>query len=253
MNRTTMIDVVIEKQRLSRVLDILTALVDEAVFAFDTNELLVTVVDPATVGLADLTLDENDFESYSATQHAIGLNLTRLNNIIGIAENNDTLVSLSYDETVHKLRIEVDDLDYTMAVIDPDTIDTSDIPNVDYDAHFSLSTSALSHAISAADMVSETIRFGVDEDGDVYLDAEGDTDDMTYTPTEDEIEYPENFTATDIISEFSLDYLKDMSGVFGSDEYLDISLGDELPVEMSFSAATNGNGRYMLAPRIDST
>ena len=232
-------------------LDSVSVLVDECKIRLNEEELSIRAVDPANVGMVDLTLEAAAFESYEADGGVIGVNLARLEDIAGMANSGD-LIHLELDEETRKLHIEIDGLSYTLALIDPDSIrQEPDIPDLDLAAEIVVEGAQIDRGIKAADMVSDHIRLRVDEtDEAFFIEAEGDTDDVDLRlPREDLIA----LTAGPADSLFSLDYLKDMNKAIPGDAEVTIELGEEFPVKLHYGFAEGlGNVTFMLAPRIQS-
>jgi len=90
------------------------------------------------------------------------------------------LIQLELDEETRKLHIQIDGLEYTLALIDPDSIrQEPDIPDLDLPAEVVLEGKDVNRSVTAADMVSDHIALGVDKtDEFFYANAEGDTDDV---------------------------------------------------------------------------
>jgi len=190
-------------------LDSVSVLVDECKIRLNEEELSIRAVDPANVGMVDLTLEAAAFESYEADGGVIGVNLARLEDIAGMANSGD-LIHLELDEETRKLHIEIDGLSYTLALIDPDSIrQEPDIPDLDLAAEIVVEGAQIDRGIKAADMVSDHIRLRVDEtDEAFFIEAEGDTDDVDLELTREDLIA---LTAGPADSLFSLDYLKDMN------------------------------------------
>ncbi|WP_435119382.1 DNA polymerase sliding clamp [Halolamina sp. C58] len=246
-----MFKAIVSASTLRDSLDAVSVLVDECKIRLNEEELSIRAVDPANVGMVDLTLEAAAFESYEADGGVIGVNLTRLEEVAGMA-NADDLIHLELDEETRKLHIEVEGLSYTLALIDPDSIRKEpDIPDLDLPAEITLEGAQLNRGITAADMVSDHIRLRVDEtDETFHIEAEGDTDDVDLQlESEDLIA----LTAGPADSLFSLDYLKDMNKAIASDAEVRVELGEEFPVKLHYEFAEGlGNVTFMLAPRIQS-
>jgi proliferating cell nuclear antigen len=232
-------------------LDSVSVLVDECKIRLNEDELTIRAVDPANVGMVDLTLEAAAFESYEADGGVIGVNLNRLEDIVGMA-NADDLVHLELNEETRKLHIQIDGLSYTLALIDPDSIrQEPDIPDLDLASNIVVEGRQLDRGIKAADMVSDHIRLRVDETEEAfYIEAEGDTDDVDFELAREDL--------IDLVpgpadSLFSLDYLKDMNKAIPSDAEVTVELGEEFPVKLHYDIAEGlGEVTYMLAPRIQS-
>ncbi|QLG28186.1 DNA polymerase sliding clamp [Halorarum halophilum] len=246
-----MFKAIVSASTLRDALDSVSVLVDECKIRLNEDELAIRAVDPANVGMVDLSLEAAAFESYEADGGVIGVNLNRLEDIAGMASSGD-LVHLELDEETRKLHIEMEGLSYTLALIDPDSIrQEPDIPDLDLAAEIVLEGAQLDRGIKAADMVSDHIRLRVDEADEAFIiEAEGDTDDVDLRlPREDLID----LQAGPADSLFSLDYLKDMNKAIPSDAEVRIELGEEFPVKLHYEFAEGmGHTTFMLAPRIQS-
>jgi len=246
-----MFKAIVDAETLRTALDSVGVLVDECKIHLNEDGLAIRAVDPANVGMVDLDLDASAFESYEADGGLIGVNLTRLFDIAKMADS-DQLVQLELDEETRKLHIQLDGLEYTLALIDPDSIRKEpDLPDLDLPARIVLEGADIDRAVKAADMVSDHIALGVDEDGEFfYVDAEGDTDDVHFELPRDELIDLQVGAAHSL---FSLDYLKDMNRAIPKNGEVTVDLGEEFPVRIGFEIAEGqGSVTYMLAPRIQS-
>jgi proliferating cell nuclear antigen len=246
-----MFNAIVSADTLQATLDSVGVLVDECKIHLEADGLEIRAVDPANVGMVDLSLSEAAFESYEADGGLIGVNLVRLQDIAGMADS-DQLVHLELDEETRKLHISIDGLEYTLALIDPESIrEEPDLPDLDLPADIVIEGRDIDRAVTAADMVSDHIELGVDDADELfYVKAEGDTDDVHLElDTEDLIA----LTPGPASSLFSLDYLKDMNKAIPADAEVTMELGEEFPVKLHFEIAEGeGTVTYMLAPRIQS-
>ena len=246
-----MFKAIVSASTLQDALDSVSVLVDECKIRLNEADLSIRAVDPANVGMVDLTLDAAAFESYEADGGVIGVNLAKLEDFVGMA-TGDQLVELELDEETRKLNIRMDGLSSTLALIDPDSIrQEPDIPDLDLAADIVLEGAQLDRGIKAADMVSDHVRLRVDADAEAFhIEAEGDTDDVDFTLGTDDLIA---LAAGAADSLFSLDYLKDMNKAIPKDAEVTVELGEEFPVKIHYAVAEGqGNVTYMLAPRIQS-
>ena len=246
-----MFTAIVRADTLQATLDSVGVLVDECKIHLDDDGIEIRAVDPANVGMVDLSLDASAFESYEADGGVIGVNLVRLQDIAGMA-GGDQLVHLDLDEETRKLHISIDGLEYTLALIDPESIrEEPDLPELDLPATIVIEGRDIDRAVTAADMVSDHIELGVDDgDEQFYVAAEGDTDDVHLELDRDDLI---DLVAGPASSLFSLDYLKDMNKAIPKDTEVTVELGEEFPVKFHFEFAEgDGSVTYMLAPRIQS-
>ncbi|GAB3690259.1 DNA polymerase sliding clamp [Salinarchaeum chitinilyticum] len=246
-----MFKAIVDAETLGDALDAVSVLVEECKIHLEEDGLAIRAVDPANVGMVDLELDASAFESYEADGGLIGVDLSRLQDIAGMADKGQ-LIELELDEETRKLHTQIDGLEYTLALIDPDSIrQEPDIPDLDLSAEIVLEGADIDRAVTAADMVSDHIALGVDADEELfYVDAEGDTDDVHFELDPADLI---GLEAGEAHSLFSLDYLGDIQKAIPGDAEVTVELGEEFPVKLHFEIA-EGQGRvtYMLAPRIQS-
>ena len=246
-----MFNAIVRAETLQATLDSVGVLVDECKIHLDDGGIEIRAVDPANVGMVDLSLDASAFESYEADGGLIGVNLVRLQDIAGMADS-DQLVHLELDEETRKLHISIDGLEYTLALIDPESIrEEPALPDLDLAATIVIEGRDIDRAVTAADMVSDHIELGVNEAEEVfYVKAQGDTDDVHL---ELDAEALIDLVVGPASSLFSLDYLQDMNKAIPKDAEVTMELGDEFPVKLHFDIAEGeGSVTYMLAPRIQS-
>jgi proliferating cell nuclear antigen len=246
-----MFNAIVSAETLQAALDSVSVLVDECKIHLTEDGLEIRAVDPANVGMVDLTLAASAFESYETDGGLIGVNLSRLEDIAGMGDAGQ-LIHLELDEETRKLHISIDGLEYTLALIDPDSIrQEPDLPDLDLSAHIVIEGRDIDRAVTAADMVSDHIALGVNDGAkQFYVDAEGDTDDVHLELGQDDLI---DLTPGDAHSLFSLDYLQNMNKAIPSDAEVRMELGEEFPVKLHFDfAEAEGTVTYMLAPRIQS-
>ena len=234
---------------IKTVLKTLRAIVDEARIHIDENGISMRAVDPANVAMDDLDLTAAAFESYDATPGVIGVDLDRFADAVGMANKGDP-VQLSLDQQTRKLVIHVDGLEFTMACLNPKTIRAEpEIPDLDLPAEVTLSRNTLDRGVKAADMVSDHIRFTMDEAPEQFcIEAEGDTDDVELEIDSEDLK---DVTAADAEALFSLDYMKDVVRTIPKGTAVTMTVGTDFPVIMAYELADgNGHVTRMLAPRI---
>lgn len=228
-----------------------SALVDECKINLGTEGIEIRAVDPANVAMCQADLDAGAFESYEADGGTIGVNLDRLEDVIGFADSGD-LVHLELNEQTRKLDVQVSALDYTLALIDPDSIrQEPDIPDLDLPAEVVVEGQDLQLMAEASDIVSDHISLGVDAGrGVFYSNAEGDTDDASIELDEDDVIDRSGSGARSL---FSLDYITDVTGAMPDEVEVRVILGDEFPIKMYYDLAEGrASVTSLVAPRIQS-
>jgi proliferating cell nuclear antigen len=227
----------------------LRAVVDEAKIQVGPDGIHTRAVDPANVAMYDVALAAGAFESYDATDGVLGLNLERFAEVLKLAKKDD-LVQLSFNTTSFKLAIHIDGVEFTMALIDPDSIRPEpDLPEMDLPISLTLEEAQFARGVKAADMVSDHISFRCDEsEATVYVEAEGDTDDINLKLTEDDLS---ELTAVDGQALYSLDYIEDISKQFPKGAEITLLFGSDFPMMFDYEFSEGEcEVLAMVAPRI---
>lgn len=230
-----------------------SALVSECKLRTEADGLAMTAVDPANVAMVDVELDASACAHYDADGGVLGVNLERLTDVLGMADDED-MVELRLDAETRKLEIDIGGLEYTLALIDPDSIRAEpDIPDLDLPGTYVAAGQEFGRGVTAADLVSDHVELAAQDGDALKILADGDTDDVEVTIGEDELLSGRHDGDGPTSSLFSLDYLEDMFGPVGRDDDVSVLLGDEMPVKLRYST-TGGDVSVlnMLAPRIQS-
>lgn len=244
-------EAIITADRLEPALEAVSTIVDECKIRLSEDGLTIRAVDPSNVGMCRVSVDADAFESFRAQAGVIGVNLERLEDVVGMADGGE-LVHLALDPATRKLEIAVGKLSYTLSLIDPDSIrQEPDLPDLELPARVVCEGRVISQAVSAADLCSDHISLGCDEDAAVfYAEAMGDTDDVRIDLGRDDVIELEPGAAHSL---FSLDYLDDMEAAIDSGAEVALNIGEEFPVRMAFERAdSHVSVVFMLAPRISS-
>jgi len=230
----------------------LRTIVDEAKLRFDDDGLRSRAVDAANVAMVDVGISDAAFDRLDVDDETtLGVSLETFADVLGMAESDDDLIAVLNTETRKlELSFPATGLEYTCALIDPDAIrQEPDIPDLDLGGEFVVPGRAIDRGLSAADLVSDHIRFtGVSADR-LRLSADGDTDSVDLEI--DDALIDGELTGGEQESLFSLDYLTDITRPIGSDSAVTVDLGSEMPVKMHFETGGGDiNVTAMVAPRI---
>ncbi|WP_254810695.1 DNA polymerase sliding clamp [Natronosalvus amylolyticus] len=222
--------------------DVLEAYFEQFTEILDELRLQITMegfeaggVDPAQVAGIEHTLPKAAFDHYSSTGGLIGLDLGRITDVLSLAEHGDQ-ATLELDQETRKLEIEIDGMEYTLSLIDPESVRKEvEVPDLDLPATIQIEGKALERGVKAADMVSDHIRFqvtGPDDDEPTFIiSASGDTDDVHLELTDDELVDLESGAGDSL---FSLDYLSDLVKGIPTNAVVTIHLGEEMPCILEF-------------------
>jgi len=238
---------IVDAEILRKLVKASSILVDEAKIRTSPEGISMRAVDSANVAMVSFELGKDAFELYEADESEIGVDLHRLEEILGIARKGDRVsVSVSDDES---MKIRIRNLSYTLSLIDPSSMRRDPrVPNLEFSAEVCTSGEDIDRAIRAAAKISDYVILGVENDV-FYIEAQGDAESMRFEMTRDELFELKGGNAK---SMFSLDYLSDMTKSFRSSPEVRIHLGTDYPVKITFPVTPSGEVSYLLAPRIES-
>ena len=246
---TKMFKAVIGAEKLKDSIESISTLVDEAKFRLTPNGLSVKAVDPANVAMVSFDLAKDAFDSFEATEGELGIDLTKLNGVMEMADKSDN-IELELDEAGHKLIVRMRGLAYTMSLLDPSSIRKEPkVPVLDLPAHIVVRGDDIKRAVKAAEKVSDYMSMGVK--GDVFfMEAEGDTDRVLVELRREQLI---DLQPADAKSLYSLDYLSDMSKILGKSNEVTIDLGKDYPLKIKVKIA-DGHGEVscMLGTTVES-
>jgi proliferating cell nuclear antigen len=249
----TVFEATIEAGVLDEILDGVSVLVDECRLRMNGDQLKIRAVDAANVGMVDADLSASAFESYNATTGVLGVPLDRLEDVLMFADSTD-LVHIELNAETRKLEIETNGMEYTLALIDPDSIRKEpDIPDMGLDNTFSIEGADFNRAIKAADMVSDHLEIATHVTGRsdiVEFSAAGDTDDVQLELDRGDLVMCDVIDGESAL--FSLDYLKDIKKPIPKDSVVHVKTNDTMPLKMNVEMADGAlDLNYMIAPRIE--
>ncbi len=244
-----MFKAVIGSDKLKDTIESVSTLVDEAKFKINPDGISVRAVDPANVAMVSLDIAKDAFDSFEATEGELGIDLTKLNGIMEMADKSDN-IELDLDETAHKLVVRMRGLSYTMSLLDPSSIRKEPkVPSLDLPVRIIIKGEDMKRAIKAAEKVSDYMSMGTR--GEIFfMEAEGDTDNVRIEMTKEQLI---DIKSGEAKSLYSLDYLADISKILGKASEVTIDLGKDYPLKIRFKIAEgHGEVSYMLAPRVES-
>lgn len=249
------LDVRIDADRLAEAVDGALAIADECRMAFDDG-MVLRVRDPADVAMAELQLDRDAFEGYTANGEVVGVTLDRLRDAASMADGDQIDLSLSEDG---RFDLNAGSLEYAFAPLAAEAVRQVEwIEGETVAASAVLAGEQLQRAVAAADLVADHATFVVErDDPGLTVTATGDTDDVSRSFERADLESLDPGAEADgpVESLYSVDYLGDIVGAIPRAATVSVEFlgggegGCPLSLEHDFADGA-GTGRWLLAPRI---
>lgn len=239
----------IKSDVLKGIVYIVSTLVDEVKFSISSDSVSLRAIDPAHVAMIEADVSSKAFESYSAEETEIGLDLEKVKSVLKLAGPSD-VISMEHDPDQGRLTFRIGNITRSMSLVDTGSMSDPKVPNIDLRANVKVKVDQLQKGVRASESISDHISLEADSDG-FELACRGDTDSAVLRiPTED----LESITADEKArSLYPLDYFSNMLKVIPSSTVIDIQLDTDYPVKLLFGLA-EGEAKfvYFLAPRIES-
>lgn len=225
----------------------LNTLVNEALFNFGNDGLIVRAIDPANVSMVEVEAPPTAFDVYSVNEEVkIGLDVNRIVDFLKIAKKKDS-IEMEYDKERNQFKIKVGNIEYQIATIPPENMKEPKTPDLQLTAKVVIDAGEFKSAIQCISKIkAEAVVFRTDETG-LYIEANTDTDRIAFNVSELQMIEFNKATAK---SMYSMEYLKDLTKIAEKGDTVAIEFGNDLPLSLTYNV-DGINIRYLLAPRIE--
>lgn len=237
----------IRAEPLKAWLESINAIVDEHRHHVTETGFRASAVDPANAAMVQTVLGANEFEEFDCEKCTIGIDTEKLMKSLKKAGSDD-LVTLEFDEETRRLAIEYGPMSRELATIDPDVIrHEPDMPDLDYLGSVIVSTDHMNDAIWSCEMIADQVTIELLENESIVFRTDGDTDRARTELGEEYLHGSEISGAGGSL--LSINYLNDIIRALSCD-LVELSVGDELPLEIVGEIGENSRAKYVVAPRI---
>ena len=242
-----MLNVKARQELLSRIVDTISIVVEEARFDFSEDGLSVRVVDPSHVAMVKLDVDAVAFETWEVEQANVGLEMRKLKELISLG-SADEIISMTYDGKGDVL-MNLGKIDRSSRPLDNNTLNPPNLPNLDLPCTVTLGGAELSQAFRAARQVGDLVTLSIDPE-QFTIHVSGPNDAVTVAFGQDELQAIT--CAAPAKSQYSLTYLVPLGKIFGGIDSVTIAFGENFPLAMDFTFSDgSGSVKYFLAPRVE--
>ncbi|MCK5605872.1 hypothetical protein KAR91_28505 [Candidatus Pacearchaeota archaeon] len=237
-------------EKLSRIVRIVNALVDEVRVKIDKKGWKITCVDPAHVAMLDMDVDKKVFDKYDFKDKLeIGVDVDKLKDILTLCEKHgiETFEGEIMEGKVtgtHDILVTVGNLKRLLVGVNVEGMSNPKIPNYPNDGQpveREVKVEDLVFGMKNAELISDHIAFIADDFG-LKLRADGDMDHV-------DMLLNDNGHKESQRSQFSLDYLGTIIEVAPVDK-INLRLGTDYPVDIVYDFE-GVKVRYLLAPRVE--
>ena len=232
---------------LSKVVELISALVIEVKFKIDSSGMSVIAIDPANVAMVRFFLSKDAFSQFEldkSKQEIWGVNLEELKKILRRAGIKSSLI---FKREENRLSIEMPDKikrNFTLNLIDIKSED-KEMPNLEFSARVEMNSSDLIDAVEDCDVVADACSFII-ENNNFVIEAKS----LNSARSEfsgDEV----NIKAENCRARYSVEYLeKFIKGSKLCDKTV-LNFANDHPLRMDLKIE-NMELNFILAPRVES-
>ena len=238
----------IKMEVLREVVEVISTLVTEAKLGISKDGIDVKAVDPSHVAMLVLKLHTGAFEEYTGEPTEIGVDVDKFKEVLRLSKPGDIL-DLQYEGGKNRLVVHVGKLTRHMAVVDPAGITDPKVPNVSPPGVVVVKVEELRQGIRGSESISDHVTISLDAEG-FSMHSEGETDRVDMKIPKDGLTRLE--AKEPVKSMYPLDFFSGMVKSITSADEVTLFVGNEYPLKIEFGIASGkGDGRYLLAPRVE--
>jgi proliferating cell nuclear antigen len=239
----------IKSETLKGLVNIISTLIDEVKFTITPEGMTLKAVDPAHVAMIELKVGAKAFESYSAGETEIGLDLDKVKTVLKLAGQGD-IIAVEQDENNGRFVFKIGNVTRSMNMVDTSSMNDPKVPQLSLSASAVMLVDQLQRGIRAAESISDHISLKADP-GFFELSCEGDTDYASLKLKRSDLDVLEVPSA--VHSLFPLDYFSNLLKAIPVGTKVRVELDSDYPVKLVFGlAGGEASVVYFLAPRIES-
>jgi proliferating cell nuclear antigen len=233
---------------ISKIIDTLGVVVEDARFDFGEDGLEIRVVDPSHVAMIRMKIDSAAFDTWELDETSLGLELRKIKELVSLGGPTD-LIEMAYGDETGVLTVNLGKIDRNIRPLDNSTMTPPTLPELKLPCKVTISGADFTQALKAARQVGDLVNFSIDENT-FTVHVLGSTDSVTVAFNKDELQHIE--CEGPARSQYSLTYLVPLSKVFGNLESVNIGFGENYPLSMSFNFYDGAaEVQYFLAPRVE--
>ena len=242
-----MLNVTARQDLMSKIIDTLGVVVEDAKFEFKEDRLQATVVDASHVAMIELRVDAAAFETWEVEESQLAVELKKIKELISLGSADDH-IEMAFTQDV--LTLNLGKIDLNIRPLDPSTINSPNLPNIEIPSTIEINGSALAQALRASRLGGDLVNFSIDANT-FTVRVQGQPDSVNVSFSKDDLESLN--CSKPARSQYSLTYLVPLSKVFGSLGTVKLGFGESFPLRLEFSF-NDGAAEvvYFLAPRVES-
>ena len=243
-----MLNVTARLDLMSKILDTLKAVVEDAKFDFKENSLHIRVVDHSHVAMIQMDIDSAAFDTWELDETSIAFEIDMVRDLVSLGTPEEML-NLKADEGTGVLQAKLGNVEGELRTIDPSTITVPALPPLDPKCKVHLSGSDFIRILKAAALGGDMMTLAINKDH-FTVSANSTNSNIQVNFHKDDLQLFEFDNPAH--SQYSLGYLQPLNKVIGRVETLEIGFGENYPLSINFAFYDGAvEVKYFLAPRVE--
>ena len=158
-----MLNVTARLDLMSKILDTLKAVVEDAKFDFKENSLHIRVVDHSHVAMIQMDIDSAAFDTWELDETSIAFEIDMVRDLVSLGTPEEML-NLKADEGTGVLQAKLGNVEGELRTIDPSTITVPALPPLDPKCKVHLSGSDFIRILKAAALGGDMMTLAINKD-----------------------------------------------------------------------------------------
>ncbi len=242
-----MLNVTARQDLMTKIVETLMVVVEDAKFVFKEDRLQVTVVDASHVAMVDLKVDAAAFETWEIEESELALELKKVKELLSVGAADD-MIEMALHRDALSLRL--GKINLNLRPLDISTVNSPNLPNIEIPSSIEINGTALSQALRMSRFVGDLVNFSIDANA-FTVHVQGQPDSVNVSFSKEDLESLN--CASPARSQYSLTYLVPLAKLFNSVGTVKLGFGESFPLRIEFNIMDGaGEVTYFLAPRVES-
>ena len=156
-----MLNVTARQDLMSKIIETLGVVVEDARFDFSENGLEVRVVDPSHVAMIQMNIDAAAFETWELDETKLGLELRKIKELVSLGGPTD-MIEMAYGDETGVLTVNLGKIDRNIRPLDNSTLTPPTLPELKLPCKVTISGADFTQALRAARQVGDLVNFSID-------------------------------------------------------------------------------------------
>jgi|SRR3989344_9495182 len=239
-----------EPRFLKEPVSIISEIVNEVKFKFDSDKIELTALDPAKISLVNFKLLSSAFVEYDVPENTqLSLSLESLKSVLGRAKPSDTLkIELDKDKNSLKFQLKGETTrTFHIALLDLEE-EEKKIPDLSFPLKINMPSSNLNDAIEDISVIADAVAFVAHKDK-LIMEAESSVNSA-------KVEIPNsentliNLTGDSVKSRYGVEYLKKFLKASKLSEVVSVEFGQDYPLKLVYKIQDRLELSFIMAPRV---